>query len=143
MLKRICFLVFALALLCLPAQARMVDNGDGTVTDTITGLTWQQAESYTMNWEEALAYCEVLGLAGYDDWRLPNTNELQSIVDYKTKDPAIDTSFFPDAISFEYWSSTTRADRANLAWTVSFGRGIVYTSKKNDEFYVRAVRGGQ
>jgi hypothetical protein len=62
-----------------------VDNSDGTVTDTSTGLMWQQATaSGTYTWEQALTYCENLTLpaGGYSDWRMPNRNELQSIVDY-------------------------------------------------------------
>jgi hypothetical protein len=66
-----------------------VDNNNDTVTDLSTGLMWQKLEvtddngnARKMVWEEALAYCERLELAGYDDWRLPNSNELQSIVDY-------------------------------------------------------------
>lgn len=72
-----------------------VDNGDGTVTDTSTGLMWQKVtprDIYT--WEAALTYCETLELAHYEDWRLPTRNELQSIVKYDTSDPAIDTSIF-------------------------------------------------
>lgn len=73
-----------------------VDNGDGTVTDNATGLMWMQDDSgYAMDWEAALAYAEASTYAGYNDWRLPNAKELQSIGDY-TKDtiPAIDTSVF-------------------------------------------------
>jgi len=67
-------------------QAGLFDNlainDDGTVTDTETGLMWQQQRITGMNWKEALAHCESLALAGYDDWRLPSIEELQSIIDY-------------------------------------------------------------
>jgi len=46
------------------------DNGDGTVTDNVTGLMWQQGEVGSMNWEDAITCCEALSLAGYTDWRL-------------------------------------------------------------------------
>ena len=123
------------------------DNGDGTVTDSATGLMWQQADSGRgMNWEEALAYAETSTLAGYDDWRLPNIKELQSIVDYTrapnasdagNRGPAIDTNLFeiselsagttsytPDYPYF--WSSTsayfgTNAPEYFYAWYVAFG----------------------
>jgi hypothetical protein len=59
------------------------DNGDGTVTDRVTGMMWMKADSgQAMTWEEALAWAENLEYGGYDDWRLPNAKELQYIVDY-------------------------------------------------------------
>lgn len=72
-----------------------VDNGDGTVTDRATGLMWSQDDSgEAINWLAALAYAEAATIAGYDDWRLPNIKELQSIVDYSGAFPAMDTSVF-------------------------------------------------
>jgi len=60
-----------------------VNNKDGTITDSATGLMWQQIDSKKgMNWKDALKYAESLEWAGFDDWRLPNAKELQSIVDY-------------------------------------------------------------
>ncbi|MFO8240058.1 MAG: DUF1566 domain-containing protein [Dissulfuribacterales bacterium] len=128
---------------CSAASAELVDNTDGTVTDTQTGLMWQQAEAGSMNWEAALTYCEDLELAGYDDWRLPNRNELQSIVDYSKFNPSVDTVAFPDALSCYYWSSTTFAANPGYAWRVNFYSGYVYYCHKSLSHYVRAVRGGQ
>ena len=72
-----------------------VDNGDGTVTDNATGLMWSQDDNgEAINWEDALAYAEDATIAGYDDWRLPNVKELQSIADYSGVFPAMDTSVF-------------------------------------------------
>ena len=72
-----------------------VDNGDGTVTDNATGLMWSQDDNgEAINWEAALAYAESATIAGYDDWRLPNIKELQSIADYSGVFPAIDVSVF-------------------------------------------------
>ena len=101
------------------------DHGDGTVSDHATGLMWQQSDDGVMrDWEEALGYAENLGLAGYDDWRLPNAKELQSIVDY-TRSPqttgsaAIDPVFNTTEINdpdgnpgqFPYfWTGTTHQD---------------------------------
>ncbi|MFZ5831061.1 MAG: DUF1566 domain-containing protein [Planctomycetota bacterium] len=109
-----------------------VDNGDGTITDRATGLTWMQVDSGhlkagkagdgRLNWQEALAWAEGLSYAGRDDWRLPNIKELQSLVDYsrapaKTGSPAIDPAFKTTPIMIEggrkdypfYWSGTTHA----------------------------------
>ncbi|UUX91980.1 Lcl C-terminal domain-containing protein [Methanoplanus endosymbiosus] len=73
-----------------------VDNGDGTVTDKATGLMWSQDDNGEMlYWEEALAYAESATISGYDDWRLPNIKELQSIADYSAEEiPAMDTGVF-------------------------------------------------
>jgi hypothetical protein len=59
-----------------------IDNGDGTVTDTSTGLMWEQNGSTIGTWQDAFSYCETLSFAGHNDWRLPDINELQSCVDY-------------------------------------------------------------
>jgi hypothetical protein len=100
------------------------NNGDGTVSDLATGLTWQQADDgVSRNWQEALAYCENLTLAGSSDWRLPNAKELQSIVDYTRNSPALDTSVFAQADwRGWFWSSTTHAGRdGSFAAYVCFG----------------------
>ena len=119
-----------------------VDNTDGTITDLATNLTWQQGESSLMSWEEALVYAEGLELAGHNDWRLPNKNELQSIVDYNKSHPAIDKTFFPEAKRSYYWSSTTTTNATGGAWYVNFYYGsIKHSSKSKNNRYVRCVRG--
>jgi len=122
----------------------LVINGDGTVTDTSTGLMWQQETGEHMPWEAALGYCENLSLAGYDDWRLPNRNELQSLVDYGKSHLATDTSAFPGIMSQYYWSSTSYSSSTGLmAWPVSFQCGSGFAEHKSNWWYVRAVHGGQ
>jgi len=121
----------------------LVINGDETVTDTATGLMWQQATDVGMNWEVAISHCEALSLAGYNDWRLPNRRELRSLVEYSRYDPAIDRDIFPDTLSFDYWSSTTYAYTTDDAWDVYFYSGNDYYNYKSYSYYVRAVRGGQ
>ena len=124
--------------------AGFVDNGDGTVSDTFTGLMWQQGEpESTMTWESAISYCEGLSLAGYTDWRLPNRKELRSIVDYSLYSPAIDTTYFPNTVSSDYWSSTTLASNTGHAWYIIFINGYGNGYSKSNAYYVRAVRGGQ
>ena len=119
-----------------------VDNGDGTVTDAATGLMWARDDSGAgMDWQAALAYAETSGLAGHDDWRLPNSKELQSIVDYSrspgtTASAAIDPVFNSAGIVNEagqadwafYWTGTTHANAiggANACY-VAFGRALGY-----------------
>ena len=123
------------------------DNGDGTITDRATGLTWMQLDSGhlkagpakdgRMGWQDALAWAEGLTYAGKSDWRLPNAKELQSIVDYSrcpdtTKSAAIDPVFKTTAIENEagkpdypfYWTGTTHASLRGGATAVyvAFGR---------------------
>jgi len=132
-----------------------IDNGNGTITDTGMGLVWQKATAPgTYTWEQALTYCENLTLGDHSDWRLPNSNELQSIVDYSRYAPSIDTTFFPGTVGGNdtgpggslYWSSTTDAYNTLNAWYVDFYGGTVDGYGKTDDMsisYVRAVRGGQ
>jgi len=122
---------------------RLVDNGDGTVTDTTTGLIWQKAGPPAMTWEEALLYGEGLFLASSDDWRLPNIKELRSLCDEGLTDPAIDTAFFPDTQVTPYWSSTTLVQDASKAWTTDFRFGIVSYQAKTGTCHVRCLRGGR
>ena len=130
---------------------KYIDNGDGTVTDTETGLMWEvktddggprDKDNY-YTWEQALSYCKNLSLAGYNDWRLPNRNELQSIVDYERYNPSIDP-IFSYTVSNVYWSSTTYADYPGSAQDVYFSEGNVWGRGKSANLdHVRAVRGGQ
>ncbi len=117
-----------------------IDNGDGTISDLATGLMWKQGDLGPMNWENAIITSESLNFAGYDDWRLPDAKELQSIADYSrspetTNSAAIDPLFNTSTIINEageddygfYWSSTTHAtssasnEGASAAY-VAFGR---------------------
>jgi hypothetical protein len=115
-----------------------VDNGDGTITDLATGLMWQKGDSgTTMNWQQALDYAENLEYAGYDDWRLPNAKELQSIVDY-TRAPdaqnpaqqgaAIDPVFDITSDDSFFWTSTTHVEgpAGDYAAYIAFGQAWGY-----------------
>ena len=121
------------------------DNGDGTITDSATGLMWSKDDSGSgLNWEDALAWVETKNkdtYLGYSDWRMPNVKELQSILDY-TRSPgttgsaAIDPLFNATSITNEasqkdypfYWSSTTHANWTDTSGShgayVAFGRAM-------------------
>lgn len=120
----------------------LADNGNKTVTDSKTGLIWQQEEPGAMIWGNALTYCDGLTLGGADDWRLPNVKELESLADDTLYNPSIDKTYFPNAVSSWYWSSTTDA-YLSFAWFVNFYYGSNYFVNKSDSYYVRCVRGGQ
>ena len=71
------------------------DNGDGTITDNVTGLVWtQEISSYAMPWSDAAGYCESLETGNVTDWRLPSVKELWSLRDYSQGWPWIDTDYF-------------------------------------------------
>ena len=132
-----------------------VDNGNGTISDNATDLMWAQNDSgEAMNWEAALAYAEASTYAGYDDWRLPNVKELQSIADYSGVFPAIDSTMFnvtgitneADNADYPYyWSSTSNpyidpndVDGYWYAWYVAAGYAVDHEG--NDTHGAGAVR---
>ncbi len=111
------------------------DNGDGTITDNASGLMWLEVDlGVAVDWEEALSLAESSEFAGYDDWRLPDVKELQSIVDYSGSYPAINQDYFTctelsENENYYFWTSTSAyfsdaSPEYNSAWYVAFG----YTS---------------
>jgi hypothetical protein len=125
---------------------RFKDNGDNTVTDVTTGLTWIKDHTTLKGFAEEMTYseaeeaCKKLNVGGQKDWRLPSREELLSIVDLTKYDPAIDQIFTNTKKSY-YWTSTPCAWDADFAWVVSFSDGYVngYDSKGSSN-YVRPVR---
>ena len=110
------------------------DNGDGTVTDDVTGLTWQQVPSAEdMTWEEAVEYANELELGGYDDWRMPSAKELYSIADFSTGWPYLDTDYFSLA--------SGEVTKDEQFWTSNYYVGTTVEGGENAAFGVNAVTG--
>lgn len=144
-------------------NSRFTDNGNGTVTDNLTGLIWLKNANYanaTRNWATALTDVAQLNTNGtmnsnncgdtsnggsYQmDWRLPNVRELHSLVDYGHINPALSNpNLFTGVQSYSYWSSTEYADSTSVAWVVDLIHGHVYYNNKTGSYYVWPVRGGQ
>lgn len=126
---------------------RFTAHGDGTVTDNWTRLMWTtNANHGSKSWDDAIDYCNSYSLAGYNDWRLPNINELHSLIDLSWSDPALpDGHPFTGVQLVHYWSSTTQAHYPNNAWYVGIDDGYVNIIIKyvSSLFYVWPVRGGQ
>ena len=118
------------------------DNATQVVTDSTTGLQWQDNVNITKTWTQAIDYCEALTLGGYSDWRLPNFNELYFIADRSKRNPAIDSAF-QNVVSNVCWSSSTVVGYENLAWSVHFSNGDGNWNYKSSSVYVRCVRDGQ
>ncbi len=128
--------------LSIVANADFTKSGN-IVTDNITSLQWQDDEvSDKMEWEEAIRHCEELELDDYGDWRVPNINELKTIIDRSRYNPAIVEEFEYTSSNY-YWSSTTDVDYKNRAWIVCWEMGYTYDFYKGNDFFVRCVRGGQ
>ncbi len=80
------------------------------------------------------------GFAGHRDWFIPNVKQLQSIVDYGTFSPAIDSTFPGATASSFYWSATTSANDSDSAWFVNFNSGLVGSGNKIPGNHARGVR---
>ena len=118
-------------------------NGDGTVSDSQTRLQWQKSPSDMSSWTIATSTCAGLVLGGFDDWRLPTTAELESIVDYTVSGSAIDSAIFPGTLAGGFWSATWYAYDSSAAWVVSFDGGSLgnqTASKLFSSQYARCVR---
>ena len=136
---------------------RFLMHGNGTVTDTATDLMWAQcAEGLSgsactdggaanFTWEEALIRARDSGLAGYTDWRLPNINELSSLVEERCVDPAISLAVFPNTPAAYFWSASPSAYQWLDAWAVYFNYGSAegHLYRHYPDGHVRLVRSGQ
>lgn len=105
------------------AGPRLRDNGDGTVSDEITGLMWQRVDGGEMTWDAALAYARDLRLAGRDDWRLPTSHELFGVLNHGRNRPPLDTRLFERSDAEYWWSATTRAGDTTRVWVANAGGG--------------------
>jgi hypothetical protein len=141
---------------------RFVNNSDGTVTDPATGLIWDRCSwgqtwnsdtdactgsASANNWQAALGRAVTandLNHRGYNDWRLPNRTELESLIDITRVSPAIDTTAFPNTPSSVFWSSTVSTHNLANAWFVNLLNGSSRTSgQTSGTSRVRLVRSGQ
>jgi hypothetical protein len=135
---------------------RFTDNGDGTVTDQLTGLMWlKDGSCLRKNWSNALNTITDLNsnprnytcleyAASYSDWRLPNAKELESLINYGTSNSAIwlDAEGFTNMKSPVYWSSTTYQGSIKKAWMVNMKKTTITLQSKKSTYFVWPVRAG-
>ena len=134
---------------------RFTDNGDGTVTDKLTGLIWLKTANCLMatkKWEDALSEANSLmsGECGLTDgslatdWRLPNRNELLSLLDLGETSPTLPSGHpFTNVVLGNYWSSSSFVPGPTAAWYVAMSNGGSFWALKTVSNYVWPVRGGQ
>jgi quinol monooxygenase YgiN len=133
---------------------RFRDEGNGTVTDRLTGLIWlKNANAFgEVPWDQALANANNLasGSQGLTDgsragdWRLPNIRELRSLIDYSRVNPILPAGHpFTDVQSAIYWTSTTLASAPLLAWMTTLGIGPSVFDIKPTPCRMWPVRGKQ
>ena len=128
---------------------RFTDNGDGTITDHLTGLMWDQTGDRfgSETWPSALGDCNDLVLGGNDDWRLPNRRELRSLMHYAQSSQAgwlnAPSGPFSSIQSDYHWTSTTYSSANSEAYAISLTNAYMWgDSKASDSRYVLAVRAG-
>jgi hypothetical protein len=132
---------------------RFTDNGNGTVTDKLTGLIWlKNANAFGQRTrDQALSDANSLASGSADltdgskagDWRLANVRELQSLLNYGTYGPALPAGHpFTGVQSSTYWSSTNFGDILTYGWVVSIGYGTMSSNLITNTRPVWCVRDG-
>ncbi|GAG66544.1 unnamed protein product [marine sediment metagenome] len=124
-------------------------EGDKVVIDNATGLMWAAdrfaagcGDGDTDYWSDAILVGNALDFAGNTDWRLPNINELVSIINWNKYDPALDEPPFISTQSLNYWSSTVDKNDTCYALVINFRNGFISNEDKEEKVFLRCVRGG-
>ncbi len=133
-------------------KIRFIDNNDGTVTDTATGLMWLRNAGCLGKtiWQGAFERIDLLNRqpgetlcsdlsARYTDWALPNRNEFRSLIDHSTDLPALPANPFTDLRTY-YWTSTTSAENPSKAYGIYLGSGELRAAGKAEQRLIWAVR---
>ena len=123
------------------------NNGNGTITDNVTGLMWQQVDGGEMTFENAITYCNTLTLGGFSGWRLPTPIEAYSILNHQNSNPAINTTFFTLTTAEYWWTSVFENNSTTKVWCTNSGGGIgnhpkieTISAGGTKKFHARAVR---
>ena len=119
------------------------DNTNEIVTDNVTKLMWQDNSdvsdfSNRLNWEDAKTYCENLSLGGFNDWILPNMEQLVSITDLGRDNPSIDPTFV-NIVNTNYWSSNSDTFIISNGLNVTFTSATDSFAPKTSTIFVRCV----
>jgi len=148
-----------------PQDINFIDNNDGTISDNVTSLRWQKCtrgmsgsdcsigDDINNTWLNSISYCENLTLGNNTfsnrlNWRMPNVNELKSIVYRIDNPPTTYQEYFPYTYNQTYWSSTTsndpnNPDQKSSAIAINFLRGEIWDVSKKSNYNVRCVASEQ
>lgn len=162
--------IFLLTLIATHASAVCLDNlprqspdsrfeiRSEILLDNHTGLMWQRCalgqewngeknlcqlkmdRQRLFSWGEALMAATQSTIAGHRDWRLPNKNELDSIVDRACTGPAVNETVFPDTTFAGFWTSTPARHSDGYAWQIDFATGTLIALPVETTLSVRLVR---
>ncbi len=126
---------------------------DNVVIDKVNKLMWMRCslgqqtidESCTGNasklkWLDALNQAQRLNFAGFSDWRLPNKNELNTIVELSCHMPAVNIKVFPLTGSVNFWTSSPYDDAESHLWAINFSNGNIFAIEASQAIAVRLVR---
>ena len=131
-----------------------VKTDDGGIHDKYNTYRWggvsaigkdspNREGNYYDDWDVLVNGANSTKLCGFDDWRVPDIEELRSIVDYSRINPSIDADYFPNTLSSRYWSASPNANYSNYAWRLNFNYGYGGYGSRNGNYHVRLVRVGQ
>jgi hypothetical protein len=133
-----------------------IEIGASSLRHDPTRLIWQRCplgqnwdgvgctgSAQLYDWQSALQTAESHQQDGASDWRLPNRNELASIVESRCFQPAINATVFPDTGPLVYWTSSQLVAQPGQAWTVQFDHGAVQSANRTAAHAVRLVRENQ
>ncbi len=125
----------------------LTDNSDSTITDNVTGLTWQKIDGGEMTWEDAVIYASNLTLGGYSDWRLPTSHELLNILNHGMH-PSIDETYFQYDDNDFWWGAAQYVGDTAKIWVANAGGGVgphdrseSLSAGGDKSFHPRCVRG--
>lgn len=140
-----------------PATPLSIDEKTQTIVDPSTSLMWMRCPlGYTLNtesnacalsegpglftWQQALTQADSFTYSGFDDWRLPNRKELDTIVDRHCFEPAINTSLFPNTPVESFWTNSPYPFNGQSTWGIEFEFGGHKSLLRSGEHAARLVR---
>lgn len=113
------------------------------VLDTQTDLMWQKNRCIgRYGWREireAVNFINKQAPGGFADWRMPKKKELKSLI-IKNDSPTIDARYFPKVTGSSFWTSSTHAYFADVAWMIDFYDGREDYYSKSVALFVLLVR---